>query len=716
MFQCIVSTEGPSAGVATLTWDCTGRSMNVLDEPSLTSLREHIEALRDRDDVRGVILTSDRDHFAAGADLELVTGLFAMRDDPARLVEAASVFQHTLRALETCGIPTVAALPGTALGGALEVALACRHRILADNPRARIGLPEVSLGLLPGAGGTQRLPRMIGFEAALPLLLEGKKLSPAKALKAGLVDDVVEPDALIAAALAWLDTEPSAVAPWDARGYRVPGGAVQSKAGMQAFTAGNAMVRQKTYGNYPAPHAILSCVYEGLQVPIDVGLAIETRHFVRLLRSEQARAMTRTLFFHLQEANKLARRPALYATRPTHRLGMLGAGMMGAGIAYVSAAAGIDVALLDRDLASAERGKAYAANVLDKLVRRKRKTDADKEAILARIEPTTDYSALEGCDLIVEAVFEDRALKADVTARAEAVVGPNAVFGTNTSTLPITGLAEASKRPANFIGIHFFSPVDRMPLVEVIRGEKTSDEALAATLDYVRQIGKTPIVVNDSRGFYTSRVFSTYVLEGVAMLAEGVDPALIENTGRMAGMPVSPLALADEVAIQLLYQIRKQTRADLGDAYVPHPGDALIDAMIEAHGRAGKAAGAGFYEYPEAARKHLWPGLREHWPARAAQPSAEELVRRFLFVQAVDAARCLEEGVLLAPQDADVGAILGWGFAPWTGGPLSYVDMLGAPAFVTEASLLAEAHGPRFEPPELLRSMAQTGAAFYPES
>lgn len=707
------NVEVDASGVAVATWDQPGRSMNVIDAATLDALDALVDRAVSDDAIAGVVLTSGKRAFGAGADLSMIEDLCFGEHDLETLLAKVSVFQRTLRKLERSGVPFVAALNGTALGGCFELALACHHRVATTASHAQFGLPEVQLGLLPGAGGTQRLPRMIGIEAALPLLLEGKKLRADKAHAAGLVDALAEPEALIETAAAWIRNGGAAAKPWDEKRFRVPKGDVQSPKGQQTFMAANAMLRAKTFGNYPAPHAILSCVYHGLQVPLDVGLDRETRAFVSLLRDPVAGNMVRTMFIHLQQANKLSRRPMLVEAKPVTRLGMLGAGMMGAGIAYVSAEAGIDVVLLDRDEEAAARGKAYSAKVLDRAIQRGRKTDADKEAVLDRIHPTARYEDLEGVDFVVEAVFEDRALKAEVTAKAEAAILPEAVFGSNTSTLPITSLATASKRPAAFIGIHFFSPVDRMPLVEVIRGEQTSDDALARTLDYVRQIGKTPIVVNDSRGFFTSRVFSTYVLEGIGMLSEGIAPALIENAGRMTSMPVAPLALADEVAIELLYRIRQQTRADLGDAFQETPGDRIIVEMVEQHGRCGRAKGAGFYVYPSDGPKHLWPALSATFDATRTDADVDELKRRFLYIQALETARCMEERVLLAPQDGDVGAILGWGFAPWTGGPLSYIDTIGVAAFVAEAHRLAAKHGARFTPPALLEQMASEGRTFY---
>jgi 3-hydroxyacyl-CoA dehydrogenase/enoyl-CoA hydratase/3-hydroxybutyryl-CoA epimerase len=520
-----------------------------------------------------------------------------------------------------------------------------------------------------------------------------------------------------AAAHAWLLTAVAgggAQQPWDAKGFKIPGGAVSSPAVQQVFMAANAMLRARTYGNYPAPRNILSCVYEGLITDLDTGLMTEARYFVQTVLSPEAKNMIRTLFFGMNEANKLAARPAGVPSRKYSKIGVLGAGMMGAGIAYVAAKAGIEVVLVDTVQEAAERGKQYSAGLLAKQQQRGQVTADKAEALLARITPTTDFALLAGAELVVEAVFEDRAIKADVTRRAEAVLGAEAIFAPNTSTLPITGLAEASVRPANFIGLHFFSPVDRMAIVEIIVGKQTSDATLARSMDLVRALGMTPIVVNDARGFYTSRVFSTYVLEGMALLAEGVAPALIENAGLQAGMPVGPLALTDEVSSELIWKIDRQTRLDLGDAYRSRPGHEVAARMVEL-GRIGKKAGKGFYDYPADAKKQLWAGLAELFPRAASQPDVASVVERLTVVQAVETARCMDEGVLRSARDADVGAILAWGFPPFRGGPLSMIDNAGAAAFVAQCERLAAAHGERFAPPAQLKAMAAAGTTYHKE-
>ncbi|KQW90155.1 3-hydroxyacyl-CoA dehydrogenase [Massilia sp. Root418] len=704
-------------GVATLSWDMAGRSQNVLNAESCQVLCDLIASVVADDAVHAILMTSAKPDFIAGGDLAWLLDT----DDAGVLFARVMQLHRALRQLESCGKPVAMALPGSALGGGLEVALAGHYRVAADNPAARFGLPEVTLGLLPGGGGTQRLPRLIGIQKALPLLLEGKRLKAADALKAGILHAVVAPGSEQDAARAWLQDAMAAPPgraqqPWDAKGYKVPGGAVSAPAVQQAIMAANAMVHARTWGNYPAPQNILSCVYEGLITDIDTGLATEARYFAETVLSPQAKAMVRTLFFSMGEANKLAARPAGVPRQRYSKVGVLGAGMMGAGIAYVAAKAGLQVVLVDRTQADADKGKAYAQALLDKQAARGQATPEQAaqqaQALLARITATADYGQLAGCEIVIEAVYEDRALKAAVTAQAEAVLAPDAIFASNTSTLPISGLAQPSARPANFIGLHFFSPVDRMPLVEVIVGKQTGQATLARALDLVQALGMTPIVVNDARGFYTSRVFSTYVLEGLAMLAEGVAPALIENAGLQAGMPVGPLALTDEVSSELIDKIDRQTRLDLGPAYGDRPGHAVAARMVQL-GRLGKKAGQGFYDYPEGGGKRLWPGLAGQFPRAAAQPGAAQLAERLIAVQAVETVRCMEEGVLAAARDADVGAVLGWGFPAFRGGPLSEVDREGAAAFLARCERLAAVHGERFAPPALLRAMAASGKKFY---
>jgi 3-hydroxyacyl-CoA dehydrogenase / enoyl-CoA hydratase / 3-hydroxybutyryl-CoA epimerase len=710
-------------GIAVITWDMPGRSMNVMNDASLGEFAKAVDQALAEPETKGVVITSGKPAFIAGADLDWLEALLAGASGETEETRIRSNFDlfmgiHRLfRRIETAKKPFVAAINGTALGGGFEVCLACHRRIATDDARALLGLPEAKIGLFPGFGGTQRYLRMLGALEALPLLLEGTSLSPAQASARGLVDETAPIADLVGRAKAWIASASAEafVKPWDKLGFTVPGADPRTLAGVQAFSAANAMQRAKTYGNYPALDAIQSVVYRGMLVPIDTALRIEAKAFVKLMREPRARNMVRTQFINLQQANKLARRPAAVARKRFTRIGVLGAGLMGSGIAHVAARAGVDVALLDVSEEAAGRGLDHIRRQQQAAVERRRATEAGAHSIVARVMPTADYARLAGAELVIEAVFENREIKADVTRRAEAVLGGEAVFASNTSTLPITELAQASARPERFIGLHFFSPVERMPLVEIIRGERTGEEALAWSMDFVRQIGKTPIVVNDSRGFYTSRVFSTYTREAMLMLAEGVRPALIENGGKAAGMPMPPLALADEVAISLIHHITVQTAKDLGDKYQASAADRLIAEMVERQNRPGRRAGKGFYDYPADGPKRLWPGLAQLAPPAETQPSLDEIKTRYLGIQALEAARCLEENVVTDPADADVGALLGWGFAPWTGGPLSYIDMLGTGPFVELCDRLAQQHGERFLPNPMLRNLARRGAAIYAE-
>ncbi|MBT4045271.1 MAG: 3-hydroxyacyl-CoA dehydrogenase [Rhodospirillaceae bacterium] len=696
-------------GVATISWNLTNRPMNVLNQESMADYSEALNKAIDDDSVKGIIVTSSHREFMVGADLT------ALGDgSKADIEKFIFVVLELYRRMEKAGKPVVSAINGHALGGGYEMALASHYRIAADDPKIKIGLPEAKIGLLPGGGGTQRLSRLIGMQQALPLMLEGRELAPKAALNMGMVDAVVPMDELLSAAKTWVlgDGQKNKVQPWDKKGFKIPGGGVQSPMGQQAFAAGNAMLHQRTYGNYPAQQNIMSSVFEGCQVDIDTGLAIEVRYLIATAITPECKNMIR-LFFAMTEAGKGAGRPKDVPAASYSKIGVLGAGMMGAGIAYATAMAGLDVVLLDMEQAGADKGKAYTEGLLKKRVSRKRMDQAAADATLARIHATTNFADLAGCELAIEAVFEDRGIKADVTRKALAVTGDGITFASNTSTLPITGLSEASPRPDNFIGLHFFSPVDKMPLVEIIMGTGTSDETLAKAIDYVKAIRKTPIVVKDSRGFYTSRVFATYVREGLALLADGVAPALIENAGKMAGMPVGPLGMADEVSIDLMYKIGKQTREDMGDDYVEVPGDELVRTMVEDLGRIGKKAGKGFYDYPDKGTKRLWPGLAETCPQAAEQPDVEDVKKRLMYIQSVETARCMEEGVITEKRDADVGSIMGWGFPPFRGGVLSLVDTIGITDFVAECDRMAQAHGARFSPPKLLRDMAAKGEGFY---
>jgi 3-hydroxyacyl-CoA dehydrogenase/enoyl-CoA hydratase/3-hydroxybutyryl-CoA epimerase len=702
-------------GIALITMDSPGRSMNVFGPEVEAELEQVLARIVSDGAIKGAIVTSGKPSFLAGYDLTEFLGKFGPQLSAVEAYEKFSGgLQRLLRRIETCGKPWVAAINGLALGGGFELCLACHYRVMADDPKVFVGLPEVKVGLLPGGGGTQRLPRLVGIAPSLPYLLEGSNISAGEAKKLGVVHEVVAPGELIAAARRWLLGTPTAVQPWDQKGYRVPGGVgFQSAAVTQALTGATALVARKTLHNYPAPAAILSCVYEGTLLPIDRGLEIEAKYFATLVTSPVSRNLIRTMFVNKGAADKLSARPAGVSKSQVRTLGVLGAGMMGAGIAYVSATAGIDVVLIDSSLELAEKGKAYSAKLLAKEVEKGRRSPEQAAAVLARIRPTVDYAALAGVDLVIEAVFEQRAIKADVTQRAEAVIGQDAVFASNTSTLPITGLAKASNRPKGFIGIHFFSPVEKMPLVEIIVGKQTSDEAIARALDYVGQLRKTPIVVNDSRGFYTSRCFGTYTAEGQAMLAEGIDPQLIESAGKLAGMPVGPLAVTDEVSIELQYKVMAQSREDLGDKYKEPIAWPVVRHFVEDLKRLGRKSGAGFYDYPAGGKKTLWPGLRQEYPRLEQQPSVEELKTRLLYVQALEAARCYEEGVLRSVHEADLGSILGWGFPAWTGGTLSFIDTVGPAKFVAECKRLAKRHGERFKPTRGLLARAQNGETYY---
>ncbi|SES72125.1 3-hydroxyacyl-CoA dehydrogenase NAD-binding domain-containing protein [Oceanicella actignis] len=713
-------------GVATLTWDLPGKSMNVMTLEGLESLNAGVDKALGDPAVKGLIITSAKPDFAGGMDLNILAGMKRQAgDDPARgLFEGTMRMHELLRKIELGGAdrktmkggkPVVWACPGTAAGIGLEIGLACHRRIAADNPKAKIGLPEILVGIFPGGGGTTRLAWMLGAMAAAPLLLEGKMLAPAKAKAAGVVDEVVPADQLLARAKEWvLNAGPDdVVKPWDRKGYKIPGGAPYHPAGFQTFVGASAMIHARTQGVYPAAQALLAAVYEGMLVPFDTALKIEARWFTKVLMNPSSEAMIRSLFINKEALEKGAVRPAGVPDMRVRKLGVLGAGMMGAGIAFVAARAGIEVVLMDRDQEAADRGLATIAGLLDEGVKKRKVTEAQKAEVLGRVLATPDYARLEGCDLVIEAVFEDMGVKAEVTAKAEAVIPEDAIFASNTSTLPITELAKASKRPERFIGIHFFSPVHKMALVEIIKGKQTGDEAVAKALDFVRQIRKTPIVVNDARFFYANRCIIPYGAEANRMVAEGVEPALIENSARQMGMPLGPLQLGDETSIDLAVKIMNATKAALGDAYPDNPGDAVIQKLYDL-GRLGRKAKAGFYEYDEKGKRlRIWPGLRELFPVRKDQPSKTEVQNRLMLAQVLEAVRAFEEGVLMDIREGDVGAILGWGFAPWSGGPFSWVDMTGPAKVVEICEDLAARHGPRFAPPALLKELAAKGETFY---
>ena len=700
-------------GIAVLTIDVKDKPMNVITADFDQDLGQCLESVISDEKIVGAVITSAKNDFMAGADLKSMLPALRGLSDKSDVVEKVIASNQTMRKMETCGKPFVAAINGTALGGGLELTLACHYRIAVDRPDAVLGLPEVMVGLLPGGGGTQRLPRLIGVQAALELMTQGKHLKPLQAKGLGIVNELASKEELIDKAKAWIKDKGDAVQPWDKKGFKVPGGLDANKVGtIQTFSVVNALVAKNTNHNYPAPISIVSCVYEGCQIPIDSGLRIEAKYFVELLTGQVAGNMIRSLFINKQSADKLRARPEGVEKSKVTTLGMLGAGMMGSGIALVSARAGMNVVLLDSTEEQAAKGKEYTEKFLEKRVARKKMSSDDAAAMLDRIKVTTDYNDLESCELIIEAVFEDREIKAGVTQATEAVIAESAIFASNTSTLPISGLAEASKRPKSFIGLHFFSPVERMPLVEVILGKETSDEALARALDYVQQIKKTPIVVNDSRGFFTSRVFSMACNEANTMLTEGVSPALIENAARHAGYPVGPLAVQDETSIELGYKIHLQTMEDMGDAYKPASGWEVSAKLVELE-RLGKKYGKGFYDYPEGAKKRLWPGLADLFPVSDQQPDVEEVKSRLMTIQALDAYRCLEEHVLMSPDDGDIGSILGWGFPPWSGGVFSYIDTVGIEKFVERCDDYSQRLGERFTVPDSLREKANKKESFY---
>ncbi len=696
--------ETDADGVALITWDSPGRSMNVLTPEVIAEMATIVDTIANDASIKGAVITSGKDGFSGGADL---TMLKSMGDEYARLAkaegkEAAMRFfvdrskQPSLiyRRLETCGKPVAAAINGVCMGGGFELALACHYRI--------------KVGLFPGAGGAQRVARLIPTPDALQMLLKGDQLRPAAARKMGLVNEVAPADQVVALATAWVKANPGAKAPWDDPKFKLPSGKVYSPQGMMIWPPANAIYRRETYDNYPAAKAILTSVFEGLQLPIDLALAVESRHFANILLSNQAQAMIRSLFLSMGELNKGARRPGGVPATKLRKVGVLGAGFMGAGIAHVSADAGLEVVLIDRDQESADKGKAYSDKLVSTQIARGRAKPAERDALLARITPTADYEALKGCDLVIEAVFEDRAVKAEATRKAQAVVGPDVIFGSNTSTLPIASLAETSLKPENFIGVHFFSPVEKMMLVEIIMGAETDSRALATAMDFVRAIKKTPIVVNDCRGFYANRCVGAYIREG------HLTP-MIENTARMAGMPVGPLTLNDEVAIDLAWKVVQATKKDLGASAIDPVQEKLLEAMVVKEGRFGRKNGKGFFDYPANGPKSLWPGLAAIAGKRLDpdEVSVQDLKDRFLFAQAIEAAHCMIEGVVTDPREADVGSILGFGFAPYSGGTISFIDGMGLKAFVTRAKALAAKYGPRFEPGEKLAAMAERGDTFY---
>lgn len=717
------SIDTDSDGIAVITWDSPGKSMNVIDASVMEEFDAILDGIIGNDDIKGAVIASGKKAFGAGADLSMLqTMLGDFRQQEKKDSEAAAQMlfdgayrlNQTLRKMETSGKPFVAAINGQALGGCLEICLACHARVMADD--AKVGLPEVKVGLFPGGGGTQRVPRLINPQDALQMLLKGGNVHAAKAKSQGLVSEVVAAGELVTKAKALINDGLSAEQPWDKKGFKLPGGPVYSPAGFQLFPPANAIYRRETQDNYPGARAIMKCVYEGLLLPMDTALKVESRYFSEVLRSTEAAMMIRTLFMSMQELNKGARRPASVGKLEIKKIGVLGGGgFMGAGIAYVSAKAGIDVVVLDRDAESAQNAITHAEGLEDKAISKKRSTEDKKQAILDRITATDDYSALSDVDMVIEAVFENSDVKKAVTEAAEAHMPQDAIYASNTSTIPISDLAGFSKRPEQFVGIHFFSPVHMMMLVEVIKGDKTGDRAIAMALDYIARIKKTPIVVNDTRGFYVNRCVLRYMSEAYNMLTEGVPAAMIENLAKQAGMPLGPLQLNDETAIDLAHKIIHQAIRDEGEGIVDPRTVEVVDTMVDTHGRFGRKNGKGFYDYPEKpAKKHLWPGLKDLYPQMDPDlVDHQEVKDRFHATIALEACRCVEKGVVTDVREADVGSILGFGFAPFTGGALSYIDGMGSANFLALCEKLQAKFGDQFKPNDLLIDMAKNNELFY---
>ena len=710
--------EKDQENIVTLTMDMPNQSANTMNQDFREAFETALKQLEeDKANISGVIIASAKKTFFAGGDLnELVKVTEAHAETFQEMLQTK--ITGPLRRLETLGIPVVAAINGAALGGGWELCLACHHRISLDDNKIQLGLPEVTLGLLPGGGGTVRMARILGLEKAFPYLLEGKKVRPSQALKAGLVQDLAESvDDMMEKAKSWIKANPKAKQPWDEKGFKLPGGAPTNPKVAQMLAIAPAMLKNKTKGCYPAPEAIMSAVVEGAQVNFDSAQLIENRYFTQLVISQVAKNMIGTFWFQLNDIKAGASRPNGFEKTTFKKVGILGAGMMGAGIAFACATRGIQTVLKDVSIDNAEKGKSYTEKLLTKKVQRKHLTEEKKHQTLDLITTTDNADDLAGCDLVIEAVFEDSQLKAKVTQEAEPKLTDGGVFASNTSTIPITQLAEASSNADNFVGLHFFSPVDKMPLVEIIAGKSTSQATLAKAFDFVLQINKTPIVVNDSRGFFTSRVFGTFVNEGVALLGEGYSASSVENAAQLAGMPVGPLALCDEVSLGLIKHIREQTRKDIeqaGGVYETHPAESVIDKMADEFERMGKAAGAGFYVYPDKGKKFLWAGLNDAFVDEETSRNADlnELKDRMLFIQAIETIRCLEENVLTSIKDANIGSIFGIGFAPWTGGAIQFVNQYGLEAFAKRAKELQDSYGDRFEPPKLLLEKAKKNETF----
>jgi len=718
-----------SDNIQTVTIDLPGQSMNVWNGQLMDEFERWVDAFVADDSLKGAVITSGKKSgFLAGADLRML-GATPTKDASAKdAFDNAFRLNAAFRKLETGGKPAkelqkgmafakpvAAAVEGLALGGGLEIVLACHHRVVADNKKVQLGVPESQVGLLPGAGGTQRIPRLIGLQNAAMMMTTGKPSDVATAKAQDLIQEVVPAGETLAKAKEWVKANPKVTQPWDKKGFKFPGGggAMDPRA-VQFYIGSNAMAQKQTNHNYPAIQSILSCLYEGSIVPFDTAIRIESKYFMKLLGGPVAKNMIRTLFINKQAAEKGDARPDGVEKQEINTVGVLGAGLMGSGITHVTVKGGMNVIVLDRDQDAADKAVDYSKKILDKKVSKGRMTKEAAEAFLSKIKPTTDYNDLKDVDLIIEAVFEDPDIKADVIKKTEAVIRPEVIFASNTSTLPITGLAKHSERPDQFIGLHFFSPVDKMPLLEIIPGDKTGDKAMATAFDYNAKIRKTPIVVKDIRGFYTNRVVPPYLGEAMAMVQEGIKPALIENAAKHLGLPVGPLALVDETSLELGYMLMQSTKKELGDEYQPSGNEGLLELMVVELGRKGRKSGGGFYDYPsDGTPKRLWPGLEEHFPLKDDQPNEDEVKDRLLYAQLIPAAHCLADDIVFDPQSADLGAIFGWGFPPYTGGPMSYIDTIGVDAFVNTADNLAQRYGERFHPPQKFRDMAAKNEKIY---